>query len=214
MQAEVPPACFSGVALLGSQSTLRRAVAFACLGWDCRNMGVPGCRGVPHAAGVLGKTVPISVANPPAAFSTVFQITLLSPNNAALQMAREDPWGSAAPPLLSCLVLWRKRRRGIQINLPHPLHCSCCPAPLLFPLHSLEQITSLLGSCCYPLPRACVCLHPPASIKASITAFLCGRGARVVPFCLLLVWSPPRLLFRCLLAAAPCPCSSSSSDLL
>lgn len=58
MQAEVPPACFPGAALLGSQSTLGRAVTSACLGWDCRSMGVPGRRGVPHAAGVLGKTAP------------------------------------------------------------------------------------------------------------------------------------------------------------
>lgn len=181
---------------------LGRAVTSACLGWDCRNMGVPCSWGA-------GEDCPISVANPPAAFSTVFQIALLSPNNAALQMAKETPWGSAAALLPSCLVLWQKRRRGIQINLPHPLHCSCCPAPLLLPWHSSEQITSLPGNRCYPLPKACVCLHPAASIKASITAFLYGRETRVVPFCLLLVCSPPRLLFRCLLAAPPC-----SSDLL
>jgi len=36
-------------------------------------------------------SVSISLSNPPAALSAVFQIALLSPDNAALQMPKEDP---------------------------------------------------------------------------------------------------------------------------
>lgn len=108
--------------------------------WD-----VPGCRGVPHAAGVLGKTglllgvCPSVGLSNPAAFSTVFQIALLSPNNTALQMPKEDPWGSIAAPLPSHQVVRRKKRReGFKLTsliLSTPT-AQRSPAPLLLPLHS------------------------------------------------------------------------------
>lgn len=60
-----------------------------------------------------------------------------------------------------------------------------------------------------------MCLNPAASQGASLTPALYGRGTRVVPFCLPLVWSPPRLLSRCLPPApSALPGSLTSFDVL